>query len=374
LPWTLSLPTIEPQAPVRGATAEDRPKAAPTEIAAPVPEPVVAKVQPSAVAFIAEIESEPTQELIQQTPVAPPEPPVTRAATPLNTGETTQPQATPEAAARIQEQQGAEPQVQKLAKPAPAEPVVTAVEAQAPETREKPQPKQVVKSDALPAAEPAPEQDATAVQAIHKETRPSDRENPEPKAFTPAPAKKPEKGPAAPEAQPQAAALVACTPVRECTSEKVSDSAEVQPLIRTQATEKPAPAARPQPVRDIAMRVSPEAAKPVDIRLSERAGKVEVTVRTQDPELRTALQSDVGHLVERLEGDGFHTKVWTPATPASVSRMSESGNLSNDTAQDAPQHRGSQEQPGGQRRQHQGDPDIDWIEEFESNRNGGKRR
>ena len=53
-------------------------------------------------------------------------------------------------------------------------------------------------------------------------------------------------------------------------------------------------------------------------RLTERAGKVQVQVRTQDHELTKSLQGNLGDLVGRLENKGFKAEAWIPSTARHV--------------------------------------------------------
>ncbi len=51
----------------------------------------------------------------------------------------------------------------------------------------------------------------------------------------------------------------------------------------------------------------------VAVQLRERAGKIEVAVRSGDSQLTKSLQSGLGDLVMRLENQGFKTQAWVPA-------------------------------------------------------------
>jgi hypothetical protein len=68
----------------------------------------------------------------------------------------------------------------------------------------------------------------------------------------------------------------------------------------------------------------------VNVEVSERAGKVQVAVRTADPDLAKSLRTDLGDLVGRLESKGFKTDAWVPAAlrhmPASAPGQSGSSN------------------------------------------------
>jgi hypothetical protein len=104
------------------------------------------------------------------------------------------------------------------------------------------------------------------------------------------------------------------------------------------STESEAAGAVPaQPIREISFRLAADTAN-VDVQVAQRAGKVQVAVRTTDQDLAKSLQTNLGELVGRLEDKGFRTEAWTPAAaqhpPAAVrdpSSLAHSQNQSNDS-------------------------------------------
>ena len=70
---------------------------------------------------------------------------------------------------------------------------------------------------------------------------------------------------------------------------------------------------------EIAVRISPPDAAPVDLQVRERGGTVHVAVRTADGGLQTSLRQDLGALVDRLERSGFHAE--TSVTQELSTRM-----------------------------------------------------
>jgi hypothetical protein len=125
---------------------------------------------------------------------------------------------------------------------------------------------------------------------------------------------------------------------------------------------------RPQPLREISLRLTDKASSPVDIQMAQRAGHVEVAVRTPDQELSNSLQNHLGDLVGRLEAKGYKTESWVPAaTVHPASPATESAQNSNH-GHDQPGNSGSwaSEQQQGQdpsdsgHRQH-----ARWINQIE---------
>ncbi len=108
-------------------------------------------------------------------------------------------------------------------------------------------------------------------------------------------------------------------------------------------------ASRPQPARQISLKLTGADSTKVDVELTEKAGKVQVAVRTQDRELAKALQTDLGSLVGRLESKGFKTEAWAPAAPrhVPVAAAQQSG-FSNSEGDRQPGSGTGQQQPGRQ--------------------------
>src|SRR5262249_44712603 len=51
----------------------------------------------------------------------------------------------------------------------------------------------------------------------------------------------------------------------------------------------------------------------VNVQLKQRGGAVEVSVRSDNPQLAKALQTDLGDLVGRLSERGYKAETWSPA-------------------------------------------------------------
>jgi hypothetical protein len=109
-------------------------------------------------------------------------------------------------------------------------------------------------------------------------------------------------------------------------------------------------APKPPAATQISLQLTGEGSTKVNVDLSERAGKVQVAVRTADPDLTKSMRTDLGDLVERLESKGFKTEAFVPEssrhTLAAASEQSGSTN-----SQSSPRHFGS---GTGQRQGRQG--------------------
>jgi hypothetical protein len=106
-----------------------------------------------------------------------------------------------------------------------------------------------------------------------------------------------------------------------------------------------------QPVRQISFTLADAASNNVNVLFTEKAGKVEVAVRTPDQNLTKSLQGELGDLVTRLDANGLRTETWAPTiahhAPAS---MAEPSNFTNSQGQ--PSSSGSWSGNQQQQREH----------------------
>ena len=121
-----------------------------------------------------------------------------------------------------------------------------------------------------------------------------------------------------------------------------------------------------QPARQIAFQLATAGTSKVNVLFTERAGKVDVAVRTPDRELAKSLQTDLGDLVDRLGHSGFKTEAWIPGAHPAAAAMGES--LGSGSRQGAPNHSGSwaggRQNPQGQD-QSDGRPRPHWLSQLE---------
>jgi len=74
------------------------------------------------------------------------------------------------------------------------------------------------------------------------------------------------------------------------------------------------PTLPPQPARNISLRLTGPDSTRVDLQLTERAGRMQIAVRTPDHALAKSMQTDLSELVGRLENRGFKAEAWIPAS------------------------------------------------------------
>jgi len=131
-------------------------------------------------------------------------------------------------------------------------------------------------------------------------------------------------------------------------------------------------AAPPAAARQVFVRVDRAGARPVDIGLAEKAGRVEVSVRSADAGLNRALREDLGDLVGRLRQEGFEAAGWASREVSGAERTQWAANERGaaEERESAPQRF---DQPEEQR--HRKRAAQPWLEAWdaESERQGGKR-
>jgi hypothetical protein len=135
--------------------------------------------------------------------------------------------------------------------------------------------------------------------------------------------------------------------VRAETAAERPDSAAAKPVRPQDAAESaPKPDAVKGPlVRDMKLEVTGGQQR-VEVRLSERAGEVKMTVRTADESLASTLRENLPTLSSRLAESGFKSEAWRPA----ASSNNESRHAAESPA------RGASEDGSAQPRQQDRDP------------------
>ena len=110
-------------------------------------------------------------------------------------------------------------------------------------------------------------------------------------------------------------------------------------------------AAKGSPVRDLKLELT-GGERRVEVRLSERAGEVKMTVRTPDTHLATVLRENLPALSARLAESGYKSEAWHPAATSVSERARTTEPSANSAFQDAnpsPREQDRQPQEHGQR-------------------------
>jgi hypothetical protein len=102
-------------------------------------------------------------------------------------------------------------------------------------------------------------------------------------------------------------------PAGETNANPRSAAAEPPPQAASPPTDPPSPTTRPAAAHDIQLQVGAEENSRVEVRVTERAGDVHVSVSTADTRLAGELREDLPALASRLEQSGFRAETWHPA-------------------------------------------------------------
>lgn len=145
-----------------------------------------------------------------------------------------------------------------------------------------------------------------------------------------------------------------------------TDSAEPKAVAKPPAAPEPPKAA---PVaRDIHIEVG-GAEKKVEVRLVERAGEVQLAVRTPDERLAGALREELPALSSRLEQSGFRADQWRAAETGGAERRLDVGAAAESSGR-APEHGGRQrrddepqrpEPPGERKKSEEKGTAFEWL-------------
>jgi hypothetical protein len=118
-----------------------------------------------------------------------------------------------------------------------------------------------------------------------------------------------------------------------------------------------------QPIHEMSLRL-PGAESHVDVQVSDRAGRIQVEVRTADPDLAKSLQTNLGDLVGHLEEKGFRTEPWTPGATLHAAAASEPSNSANSHPDNSGSRGGNQDPRHGQQESNQRQQQR-WKSQFE---------
>jgi hypothetical protein len=124
-------------------------------------------------------------------------------------------------------------------------------------------------------------------------------------------------------------------------------------------------------VRDISLQLSNKDQGRVQVRLSERAGELHVSVRTPDAGLTRGLRDGLSDLVGRLEHNGYRAETWQPAGRSGTGAQDQNHDSPSQNQSSGQQNAGDSGSGGGrqQNARDQQHPDAQppkWVSELES--------
>ena len=133
------------------------------------------------------------------------------------------------------------------------------------------------------------------------------------------------------------------------------------------APESEAPSRPGESVRDISLRLTNAEQGSVQVRLSERAGELHISVRTPDVGLTRGLRDGLPDLMGRLQVNGYRAETWQPGGNGSNAGQGRSQDAPANGGSQQRQGGGGQQQPNSQNQQHQQDEHTpQWVREMES--------
>ena len=121
----------------------------------------------------------------------------------------------------------------------------------------------------------------------------------------------------------------------------------------------------------IDLKVSGADSSQVDVRVSQRAGDVQVTVRTADGDLAQSLRQHLPELSDRLAQTGVHGDIWQPATQSSANTGGNSEAWTSDQSQQQEQQQ-QRDAEGGQHPDQQQQRSSAWLNELNNAETQGR--
>ena len=161
-----------------------------------------------------------------------------------------------------------------------------------------------------------------------------------------------------------ASSLPAAAPRQSGSSDPTARTAE--PPSASQATPPPGP------MKEISMRLEAAEGQKVDVRIVQRAGDLQIAVKSADDSTTQGLRHGLSDLANRLNETGYHAETWRPGQPAAMESSATSpDNPSRQSQSDGSQsHSGGPQQDRGQRHNNPSNRPH-WIDELTSNLSGG---
>jgi hypothetical protein len=152
------------------------------------------------------------------------------------------------------------------------------------------------------------------------------------------------------------------TPYSDAHLGKISQPAAATEVVKT-ADLPPTPVSRPP--QSIDLKVAGADNSQVDVRVSQRAGDVQVTVRTPDGDLAQSLRQHLPELSDRLAQTGVSGDIWHPATAQASADTGSNQESWNSDQQHAQQQQHQQRNQNGRFNQPQEEGgSSNWRNEF----------
>jgi hypothetical protein len=129
-------------------------------------------------------------------------------------------------------------------------------------------------------------------------------------------------------------------------------------------------------MREVSIRIANENSQTADVRMTERNGVIQVSVRASDASLANSLRSDVGDLVRGLAPGGLGVEVWHAGSPSQTAADGDARSGARGEAQSQPRNGQDDSSSGSQQRNSDGGrrQAPPWLDELESIPNQVRRK
>jgi hypothetical protein len=127
------------------------------------------------------------------------------------------------------------------------------------------------------------------------------------------------------------------------------------------------------PLRDVSVRVENAEGRQVDVRIVQRAGDMQIAVRSVDSDTTQGLRHGLSELATRLNDSGYRSETWHPGQAAASPQPGESGNQSHRQNSGESQSNSSGSQQNRGQRDNNPPNRPRWIQELESKLAGGSQ-
>ena len=132
------------------------------------------------------------------------------------------------------------------------------------------------------------------------------------------------------------------------------------------------PATPPQgPMKELTMRIEAAEGQKVDVRIVQRAGDLQIAVKSADDVTTQGLRHGLADLANRLNETGYHAETWRPGQQATLESSASNQSQSDQSQSDGSQSNSSGSQQDRGQRHNNPSNRPHWIDELESNLSGG---
>jgi len=124
-------------------------------------------------------------------------------------------------------------------------------------------------------------------------------------------------------------------------------------------------------MKELTMRIEAAEGQKVDVRIVQRAGDLQIAVKSADDVTTQGLRHGLADLANRLNETGYHAETWRPGQQATLESSASNQSQSDQSQSDGSQSNSSGSQQDRGQRHNNPSNRPHWIDELESNLSGG---